>query len=98
VYGTGAEMASQRTYLYGFLLEADGRGPAGTLIVRRELGAAPFRQARRDLRGNNVIPFADYSLDEGEIYDAGNNTVLNADRSIIMTGGRSLVRIRAAAR
>ncbi|MEO1336189.1 MAG: hypothetical protein AAFV29_11125, partial [Myxococcota bacterium] len=95
VYGTGAEMASQQTYLYGFLLEADSRGPAGTLVVRRALGAAPFRQSRRDLRGNNVIPFGDYSLNEGELYDAGNNTVLDADRSIIMTGGRALVRIRA---
>ncbi|MEO1173762.1 MAG: hypothetical protein AAFX94_17190, partial [Myxococcota bacterium] len=95
VYGTGAEVSTGMTYLYGFLLEADARGPAGSLVLRRELGTAPFRESRRDVAGNNVFPIASYRFDEGELYDSGNNTLLNTDRSLFMTGGRALVRVRA---
>ncbi|MEL6188769.1 MAG: hypothetical protein AAFU79_29465 [Myxococcota bacterium] len=94
VYGSGAELADATTYVYGFLLEDEARGPGGTRILRQAVGRAPFRQVGRDIFGNNVIPIPEYTLEPGEFFDAGNNTVLNSDLSLILTGGRALVRVR----
>jgi hypothetical protein len=93
VYGTGAEEADGKLYFYGFRLEADDRGPAGARVIRKELGKAPFRQARRNPVGHNVIAPAEYGMSPGELFDAGNNMVLNSDGSLFFPGGRALVRI-----
>lgn|GEM_PF-2432137 len=92
VYGTGAEIDG-RTYLYGFLLEDDDRGAAGTVAVRLDIGAAPFRTPQTRANGEVFIPLADYSFGPGEFFDAGNNLVLLPDRSLLVSGGRGLVRI-----
>lgn len=94
VYGTGAEEESKKTYFYGFLLEADDRGPAGTRVIRKELANAPFRTPRRNLQGHNVFLPNDFKIQSGELYDQGNNMVINSDRSILFPGGSALVRIR----
>ena len=93
VYGTGAERQDGSYYLYGFRLTADSQGPAGELRLRVPLGKAPFRNTRRDLRGNLIIPRSQYDFAEGELFDAGNQLILLEDRSVVVSGGRSLVRV-----
>lgn len=91
VYGSGADEETGRTYLYGFLLEGDDRGPAGTVVLQEDLGAAPFREPRR---GGSLFLPGDLRFEKGEYFDRGNNVVINDDKSLIMTGDRSLVRVR----
>lgn len=94
VYGTGAEEDSGMLYLYGLLLEDDVRGPGGTRVLRTELGSAPFRTPVVDADGNTIFPVEDYQLQPGELFDAGNNLLVNSDDSIVFSGGRALVRVR----
>lgn len=97
VYGVGAEAATGRTYLYGFRLEDDAAGPAGERLLRVELGGAPFREAVRSAAGDLIFRRGDYRLREGEVFDAGNQIVLLEDGSLVVSGGRALVRVRDAA-
>ena len=94
VYGSGTEEESGRTYLYGFRLEDDDAGPAGERVLRVDIGEAPFRDTRVDSAGDVIIPIADYSFSAGEAYDGGNNVVITDDRSALIAGGRSLIRVR----
>jgi len=95
VYGTGAEQDNKDCWLYGFQLANDesGRG-GGTLKVRVKLGKAPFRQTQRDWKGNVIIPRDDYQLKQGEVFDMGNQIILLNDGSLIISGGRALIRVR----
>ena len=93
VYGTGAEREDGQYYLYGFRLAADAEGPAGEVCIRQSLGKAPFREARRDARGNLIFPRSDYQLAEGEVFDAGNQLLVLADGSLLVSGGRALIRV-----
>jgi len=93
VYGTGAEEDTGALYLYGFVLHTDERGEGGSVVLRKEIGQAPFRETATDLMGNTIIRIPDYRLDAGELYDGGNNLLVNDDGSLIISGSRSLVRI-----
>ena len=75
------------------MLEADERGPAGTEVLRLDLGAAPFRESTTDLRGNVIIPRGDYTYAAGEVYDAGNMIMVNHDRSLVLSMGSAVVRV-----
>lgn len=94
VYGTGAERRDQRTYFYGYRLRRDAQGPAGEQVQRVAIGDAPFRVARRDLRGNFGFSYADYQFQAGEVFDQGNSLLVLEDESVIVNGGRTLVRVR----
>lgn len=93
-YGTGAERQSGMTYFYGIRLLDDANGRRGELVIREELGVAPFRQPRRDRRGNLGFEMSDYRFAEGEFFDAGNSLIILEDGSAIVNGGRALARIR----
>ncbi|TVQ30811.1 MAG: hypothetical protein EA376_11875 [Phycisphaeraceae bacterium] len=95
VYGAGAEWESGMTYFYGLRLLDDANGRGGELIIREELGVAPFREPRRDRRGNFGFERSDYRFAEGEFFDAGNSLIILEDGSAIVNGGRALARIRA---
>ncbi len=98
VYGSGAERSSGRTYLYGFRLLDDDEGSAGERVLRVDIGAAPFRETRMDTNGDVVFPNAEYDYALGEAYDGGNNIVIADDRSALIAGGRSLIRVRDSSR
>ena len=95
VYGTGSEEATGKSYLYGFQL-ADG--PSGTgkgsLRLRVPVGEAAFRTPERDRRGHVIFPKEQYKTTPGEFFDAGNQVILLPDGSLVLAGGRSLVRVR----
>ncbi len=93
VYGSGAEATTGRTYLYGFRLAADAEGPAGERVLRVDVGAAPFRTPA-SASGDVIFARGDYGLAPGEAYDGGNNVVITGDRSALIAGGRSLIRVR----
>jgi len=93
-YGTGAERQTGMTYFYGIRLLDDANGRGGELVIRQELGVAPFREPRRDWRGNFGFDRSDYRFGEGEFFDAGNSLLILEDGSAIVNGGRSLARIR----
>lgn len=94
VYGTGSEKESGMTYFYGMQLLDDEQGVGGEIVIREELGIAPFRTSRKDLRGNVGFTRSEYRLAEGEFFDAGNNLLILEDGSAIVNGGRALARIR----
>ncbi|MEM1413272.1 MAG: hypothetical protein AAGH15_00140, partial [Myxococcota bacterium] len=94
VYGTGAEEATGKTYVYGWRWLADEGGPAGERLLRIEVGDAPFRTPTTDASGNRIFRFGDYELAEGEVYDAGNSLAIGIDGSLFMSMGRALVRVR----
>ncbi|MEM6928997.1 MAG: hypothetical protein AAF602_18805, partial [Myxococcota bacterium] len=68
---------------------------AGTEVLRVRVGDAPFRTTTVDNDGNVIFARSDYALQEGELYDAGNNLFMGPDRSLFLTGGAGVVRIRA---
>ena len=94
VYGSGAEQESGDLYLYGYRLRSSAEGPAGERTQRVRLGKAPFRMARRDRQGNFGFTLADYRLRPGELFDAGNSTLVLEDGSLILSLGRALLRVR----
>lgn len=89
-------MVSQcgKLYLYDFRLAADEHGEAGARLLRVELGNAPFRNPTVDAQGNVVFRRQDYTIAEDEMFDAGNNLIVAADRSLILAVGSGLVRVR----
>ena len=93
VYGTGSEEDSGKVYLYGFVLEADERGPGGHEALRVELGKAPFRTPTTDASGNVIFPRADYTYDPDELFDGGNSILVNRDRSLLLSMGSAIVRV-----
>lgn len=93
VYSTGAERESGQTYLYGWRLHDDEQGQAGERVLRVPVGRAPFREARTSLAGDTIFSFGDYDQRVGEFFDAGNNLLILDDRSLVMVGGRSAIRV-----
>ncbi|MEM9529139.1 MAG: hypothetical protein AAGA31_21190, partial [Bacteroidota bacterium] len=95
VYGLGAERENGDYWLYGFQLQDEaGEGGKGKLKLRVKLGKAPFRTTQRDSDGNLIIPREEYRFNEGEVFDAGNQIVVLKDGSLIISGGRSLIRVQ----
>ncbi len=94
VYGSGAEEENGKSWLYGFQLTDSDSGNKGDLKLRVELGAAPFRGSKRDRKGNLIIPRKQYQLTKNEIFDMGNQILILEDGSIIVSGGRAIVRVR----
>ncbi|MEO0732627.1 MAG: hypothetical protein AAFZ52_07320, partial [Bacteroidota bacterium] len=94
VYGVGAEEDNGDYWLYGFRLKNESPHRKGSLALRVKLGKAPFRMARNDAAGNLIFPRDDYQLKAGEVFDAGNQIILLNDGSLIISGGRSLVRVQ----
>ena len=92
VYGTGAEEDSGDLYLYGFLLANEDRGVGGTRIIRKRIGTAPMRTPVT-LNGNVTFLPADYRFEPGELFDQGNNLILNDDNSLIFPARSALVRL-----
>jgi len=94
VYGSGAEEATGQVYFYAYRLHADKEGPAGERVTRFPLGKAPFRSSRKDRDGNTIIPFSDYQLKPGEVFDAGNNILILEDGSVLLSLGSGIARLR----
>ena len=95
VYGVGAEKDSGNTFLYGFKLNNDNAGAKGDLQMKVELGKAPFRKTTKDKKGNVIIPRDDYKLRKGEVFDMGNQILILEDESLIISGGKSIIRVKA---
>ena len=96
VYGTGAEEKTRKTCFYGIRLDDDDAGPAGELVIRQEIGDAPFREAQRDFSGNKSFRREDDRYRPPELFDPGNSLLILEDGSAIISAGRVLVRIRDA--
>lgn len=94
VYVSGAEEESAKTYLYAFRLQDDAQGAGGEEVMRVEIADAPFRTPSTDADGNLVFTIADLRFREGELFDQGNNLIIHSDRSIILSGGAGLARVR----
>ena len=77
VYFSGAEEADGITYQYAIRLADDVDGPAGEVTLRQPIGPA----------------FESENGANDGLFDAGNNTVINDDGSLIWPAGNSLVRV-----
>lgn len=93
VYSSGAEIETGQTYLYAWRLRDDDEGPAGQRVLRVSIGQAPFRQTIVSPSGDVIFPLGDYDQQVGEFFDGGNSLLILDDRSAIVAGGRSLVRV-----
>ena len=93
VYSTGAEVDTAQTYLYAWRLRADAAGPAGQRVLRVPVGQAPFRETTVSASGDTIFAVDDYDQVAGEFFDAGNSLLILDDRSAVMVGGRSMIRV-----